>query len=79
MSMKLLKIFRMLFTVLLKPRYLLNQVYLCWKNPKIPGKGKTSGFELKREELRFGKLTSKFPSDPIVRGTFFVIKKAYMK
>ena len=24
-------------------------------------------------------MTSKFPSDPIVRGTFFVIKKAYKK
>ena len=29
MPMTLLKIFRMLFSVLLKPRYLLNQVYLC--------------------------------------------------
>ena len=38
-----------------------------------------SCFELKREVLHFGKLTSKFPSDPIVRGTFFVIKKAYKK
>ena len=38
-----------------------------------------SCFELKREVLRFGKLTSKFPSDPILRGTFFVIKKAYKK
>ena len=38
-----------------------------------------SSFELKREVLRFGKLTSKFPSDPILRGTFFVIKKAYKK
>ena len=35
-------------------------------------------FELKREVLRFGKLTSKFPSDPIVRGTFFLaVKKAF--
>ena len=35
-------------------------------------------FELKREVLRFGKLTSKFPSDPIVRGTFFfAVKKAF--
>ena len=38
-----------------------------------------SCFELKREVLHFGKLTSKFPSDPIVGGTFFVIKKAYKK
>ena len=38
-----------------------------------------SCFELKREVLRFGKLFSKFPSDPIVRRTFFVIKKAYKK
>ena len=38
-----------------------------------------SCFELKREVLRFGKLTSKFPSDPIVRVTFFVIKKAHEK
>ena len=49
------------------------------KKPKIPGKGKASGFELKKEVLRLGKLTSKFPSDPIVRGSFFVIKKAYKK
>ena len=29
--------------------------------------------------LLFGKLSSKFPSDLIVRGTFFVIKRAYKK
>ena len=38
-----------------------------------------SCFELKRAVLRFGKLTSKISSDPIVRGKFFVIKKAYKK
>ena len=38
-----------------------------------------SCFKLKKEELHFGKLTSKFPSDPIFRGTFFVIKTAFKK
>ena len=38
-----------------------------------------SCFAPKREALRFGKLTSKFPSDPILRGTFFVLKKAFKK
>ena len=38
-----------------------------------------SCFKLKTEELHFGKLTSKFPSDPILRGTFFVIKTAFKK
>ena len=54
------------------------------KQPKNSRKRKNkwfdkSCFELKREVLRFGKLTSKFPSDPIVRGTFLVKKKAYKK
>ena len=54
------------------------------KKPKNSRKRKNkwfhkSCFELKREVLRFGKLFSKFPSDPIVRRTFFVIKKAYNK
>ena len=54
------------------------------KKPKNSRKRKNkwfykSCFELKREVLRFGKLTSKFPSDPIVRVTFFVIKKAHEK
>ena len=54
------------------------------KRPKNSRKRKNKWFdksclELKREVQRFGKLISKFPSDPIVRGTFFVIKKAYKK
>ena len=51
------------------------------KKPKNSRKRKNkwfdkSCFELKREVLRFGKLSSKFPSDPIVRGTFFCNKES---
>ena len=54
------------------------------KKPKNSRKRKNkwfdkSCFELKREVLRIGKLSSKFPSDSIGRGTFLIIKKAYKK
>ena len=54
------------------------------KKPKNSRKRKNkwfdkSCFELKREILRIGKLSSKCPSDPSVRGTFLVIKKIYKK
>ena len=38
-----------------------------------------SCFELKKEVLRLGKLVSKFPFDPFLRGRFFVVKKIFKK
>ena len=84
MSMTPFKMFRILFSVLLGPRYLLNQVYLCWKKPKIPGKRKTSGlinlvWNLKEKYCALENWLRNFPLITIVRGTFFVIKKAFKK
>ncbi|KAL9972695.1 hypothetical protein ACROYT_G019055 [Oculina patagonica] len=54
------------------------------KNSKLPKRKKRkwfdkSCFELKKEVLRLGNLTSKFPSDPFLRGRFFVVKKTFKK
>ncbi|KAL9977170.1 hypothetical protein ACROYT_G014548 [Oculina patagonica] len=54
------------------------------KNSKLPKRKKRkwfdkSCFELKKEVLRLGNLTSKFPSDPFLRGRFFDVKKTFKK